>query len=669
MIPRPHRVLAAALICLVWTLALAAPAHADEWVVVVDAESAETKALEALPADAKALWTALAARKISARLVAARHPALALPDALADAGDEEAQVVVFVGAFDAAEAPDEEALAKARAAWDDAATGSRLLPLATMDAAARKTLDGLDGLADGGSIVLAFGTPALETEPFSPLDPDVPLVARVRVPTTLLSVAATSDGGDGHVLALESERDGDAVELQAGGEGALRFEIRRPIDGPRAGSATFRETEDARTYVLADPPAAVTWTWDRLKRDVRVRGVDGSDARPIDARDTEVGGPRELRYRVLATKPAADELDPAVFVNGTERPVAGLRAWIDGRAKRDAEVVEAVLRVRYAPKPASPQDVEGEIRVGGRSIPFHVSADAGRATLAATPPGRPVALPLARERETVTVQVRATNGNMPEATRFELACEPEAYAPRVRLRVFKADGAELRVAPGAAFDLPTGEAVEVVAELNDLEAWAALDPGTLRIRPAKQAGVVVEGALELPYRFRHPRLVVQDEHPRYELVDGVVEAVTPLRLALDADGGDGAWLLARLSHEPRVTERGTATLSDWEVVEEGRGTWRVEATGSWRGIEPAPFAADLAGITFRIEWDGGAVPGDVQATVDVPARWGHPRLGLRRSRGPRRRPGSDHVRTAARAARARHAALRRAGARPHGGPA
>ncbi len=634
MNPRPHRVLTAALLAfpgllgrrvllsMLGLLVLAPAAGADEWVIVVDADEVDASAPETLPDGAKALLAALEKRKLEARAVAARHPLLALKTLLGQADEDEAQIVVFVGAFDQQPEATEAALEKARAAWAEAPAGSRLLPLEGVTAGARDALADLAGLADGGAIVLGFDAPSVETDPFSPLDADSELIARVRVPATLLRVAADEAGAIGDVLQLEPARESDSVQPKAGTNAALLFEVRRPVSGPRAATCTFRETGDVRAFVLAEPPDAVSWTWADLRADARLRAIDGAEARPVDATDTEVGGPRELRYRIEATKPAAGKLTAVVHVDDAPRPVPGLRVWIEGKAARDTEIVEAVLRVRYAPKPASPQDVEGEIRIGGNVLPFHVSADAGRAKLAATPPGRPFALPLARDRSSVTVQVRATNGNMPETAAFELTCEPEAYAERVRLRVFRTDGAEQRVAPGAAFALPTGEAVEVIAELNDLDAWAPLEPGRLRIRPAKQDGVVMEGALELPYRFRNARLVVQDEQPQYRLTDDALEAVVPLRLTLDADGGDGAWLLSRLSQAPRVTERGSETLSDWVVVEEGRGTWRVEATGAWRGIKPAPFQEDRAGVTFAIAWDGGAVPGDVQAAVDVPARWG-----------------------------------------------
>ncbi len=619
--PRPHRVLAAALAAVLAVLLCAPEATADEWVIVVDADTGDAPALDELPAPGRALWAALTKQEAAVRLLAARHPVLALTKVLAKADEDAPQQVVYLGAFDALPEAKAQRLERAKKAWSKAPEGSRLLPLDGVTADALEALDGLEGLTTEAVLLIAFGEPTVEDEPFSPLDPEAHLRATVTVPVTELRLAATPEKGVAVPLVGTPQAPGDTVIADRQGKAQLAFRVKRTLDGSRKGTLAFMALDHDDVVRIAEPPATATWTWDGLEADVRIRGAEGGAAEPFDATDAEVDAPREVRYRVVATKPARASLEPQVFVDDAARAVPGLRAWVTAPTERDAEVLEAVLHVRYAPRPASPQDVEGEVRIGGQRVRFHVSADRGRATLGGTP-GAPFALPLAAERDRVTFQVATKNGNMPKATVLTLSCEPEAYAERVRLRLFKADGTEQRVAPGSAFRVGTGAAIEAVVELTDGEAWAALEPGTLAIRPATQDGVTVEGALELPFRFRQARLVVQDEDVRYRVADDAVEAIAPLRLVVDADGGDGAWLLARLAATPRVAEQGDAPLADWTVVDEGGGTWRVEATGPWRGPDAEPFDAQHPTLTFDVTWDGGAAPGPVEARVEVPARWG-----------------------------------------------
>lgn len=622
MKPRSLCVLVAALAVALAALACAPHAHADEWVLVVDADTADAPALDDLPEPGQALWTALTGEAASVRLLAARHPLLALPDVMAKAAEDEPQQVVFVGAFDPLPDARDGALEKARKAWGRAPEGSRLMPLEGMAAGALEALEGLAGVTADRVILIAFGEPTIRTEPFSPLDPEDRLRATVTVPVTELRLALTPEAGVAVPLVGTPTLEGDTVTAMREGRDALRFRVERSLEGPREGRLAFLPLDHDGVVRIAPPPPDPAWRWDRLEPAIRIRAADGETPGGFDASGTQADAPQEARYRVEATRPATADLRPEIHVGGAPREVAGLRAWLTPFTQRDAEVAEAVLHVRYAPRPAAPDEVEGEIRLGTQRVAFRVATDRGRARLVGAPPAEAIALPRANEQPSVTLEVRAENGNMPASASLELVCEPEAYAERVRLRVYRRDGTEQRIAPGSVFRLPTGDAVEARIELADRASWGALEPGALRIRPASQAGVTVEGTLTLPYRFRQARLRVADAPPRYRVVDAGLEAVAPLRLVVDADGGDGAWLLERLAVPPRVAEQGGTTRADWTVIDEGSGAWRVEARGAWRGLEPEPFSAREARVAFEIAWDAGLAPDPIEAVVEVPARWG-----------------------------------------------
>lgn len=639
------RLAPAALIALCALMAgvFAEAAHAEDWVIVVDADEVDATKPEALPAPLPALVAQLAKRDKTVRLLAARHPLVALTSALPAApetseddetpkegdADDAAQAtplrVVLAGTFDKGETLTSKEIEEALATWHKGAPkGSRILALDGISAFALDALEGAIGLANGGWIVLGFEAGTATTEPFSPLIEDEDLLARVTVARHVVTLATKGDAPvapsflDLQVLEPTSHTkfDGDDGTLQ-------RFTVTRSVGGSRDGELTFQRAPDTEhVIVLADPPPVLRWTWDKLLPDASLTAIDGSEAGPFAATGAEVGDPRTARYRIIATKPLAATLAAVVS------PVAGLRAWFGDRTAPSDETIEVVLNVRFEPKPATPVDEKGTIEVtadGLRpalSIPFHVSAVGGRAAIESGEGLGEAVLPLGDDPVVHTLRVTPSNANMPATARLRIACSPDAYAARVRLRLMFADGTERRVTPGTEFDAPVGADFRVRVELTDADSWGLLEPGRLTVRAAAMQGATVDGQHVLRFRFRRARLVAEPSEPSYRLADGVVTPIEPLRLRIEADDGGGDWLLARMREAPKITTLGDAPVSAWKVVDEGQGVWRVEAEGDWQGPDAAVFADEFAGVTFSVAWGGGDVPEDIIGTVEIPARWG-----------------------------------------------
>ena len=92
-------------------------------------------------------------------------------------------------------------------------------------------------------------------------------------------------------------------------------------------------------------------------------------------------------------------------------------------------------------------------------------------------------------------------------------------------------------------------------------------------------------------------------------------------LTLDADGGDGDWLVNLLETQPVVRVGGDAPIG-WQAVSRGAGTWHVVPAGRWTGAEPGIFEDETLTIGLTFEWPAGDAPPPASLPVRIPARWG-----------------------------------------------
>ncbi len=97
----------------------------------------------------------------------------------------------------------------------------------------------------------------------------------------------------------------------------------------------------------------------------------------------------------------------------------------------------------------------------------------------------------------------------------------------------------------------------------------------------------------------------------------------PLRIELDPDGGDGAWLLARMRTAPVVRgQLGDQAPALWIVESEAPGVWRARPSGPWTGTTPGAFDDQEDTLHMEITWADGPAPQAFDLVVLVPARWG-----------------------------------------------
>ncbi|MDJ0522272.1 MAG: hypothetical protein QNJ90_09385 [Planctomycetota bacterium] len=653
----------ALLACLTVLAVAAGAAHANggsSAVLVLD-RGADAKAGAASDAgNALRIWKALEARGVDTRLVAAgvgssgeTQIAAVQPTRAGIASLDEDPVFSFRGPTDARAALahvldatpkgavdvillgpwSEVAVEKARAfsgtikRWDARAPeDSRILAIGR--GPGRQVLAPARGWVGDGRVVVGFGAPRIETQGYSPLPrtdgPAAPLAASIRVLGDVLWMGAPAEGGDksSAVLTVASDVPEDRFEARVLA-GLHTWSLSRRVEDGRTATLTFRRVEDDTVHWIVPPPQPLTFQWEDLKADARLLGPQAEAVPVFAAVDAEAGKPVSTAFRLLRTLSGRTPAWRVGVEEGALPP--GLDVRVGDEARTSPEVAEAEVRVTFKAQAGRPLEARGVITLTADGmprtlkLPYEIRVQPGRFAWEITP--APAAIPHAEKDARTRLVLRPTNGNAPKGLPLRAACDDgeEAW---LGARVHVSGGGVVPWDLAEPFDLAAGVAHELefvlAGELPQDVSW----PVTVTLTPGTVDGVEVDAKpVEVTVRHREPRLILALPLSEHRLEGSTLLTDKPPVLTLDADGGDGAWLVDLLETEPVVRVLGDAPIG-WQAVPRGSGTWHLLPAGRWTGAAPGIFEDETLDIELAFDWPPGAVPATAKVPVRIPARWG-----------------------------------------------
>jgi len=647
---------------IVLLLALAPLVRAEEEaparrvVIVLDRGSAAQETRRTDANNAMRLWKSLAARGVDCSLLAAgvdgdgstvvrdvppteiglkglsrrpifdfrgpTDPRAALAQVFVGAADEARGPIdlILLGPFAPAGSGGESGLELGVKRWnDDAPAGSRVLAVRTHEDG-RGLLAEARGLVTEGRLVIGFGKPDVDTQPYSPFGAGHETIdARVRVLVDVLSLHV--DVKHGALLTATSDVKGDAVtvETTAGLHTiALR---RRPGDGRTATLSFDRGAATEDVQWLVEPPRPLTFRWDTLAKEARLVGAKGQPAGPFAAIDVEVGTPQQTVLRLLRTRTGPAPAWRARAAEGDLPP--GLTVTVGPEVKTSPEVGEAEVRLVFEARPGRPIAAQGTILIEADGVEtpvrlaYEVRVRPGAVALEGV--AAPAALPRSAKEARTTLQLVSRNANAPGALQLRAVCDG-GQEQWLRALVLTPSGGVTRWNLSEPFLLDVGEARELAFELDPAVPPELVWPCTVTINPIAINGVEIEGELTVTVRKRRPRLELGGPPPAFTLEEGTLRSDTPFVLQLDADGGDGDYLLGLIKTAPSLRSRGGSI--GWQAVNRGQGVWHIVPSGEWTGTQASIFRDQEEHVDLEIEWSQGRTPGTVQIPVAVPARWG-----------------------------------------------
>ena len=497
--------------------------------------------------------------------------------------------------------------------------GSRILAVRTHELG-RGLLADAEGIVDTGRIVVGFGAPEVETQPFSPFAaPKEGIEARVGIVADVLTLGGK--GAHTAVLAARSDVAGDTLAVDATA-GLHTFVVRRRPEDGRTATLAFRKAADLEgVHWLTDVPSPLTFRWDALAKEARLVGRDGTPAPPFTAVDASAQKPKRVVLRLLRTRTGPA---PAWRVKAAEGELPeGLTVTVGEEIQTSPEVGEAEVRIAFEAKPGRPLEASGSIVLAAEGVddpvtlPFEIRVQKGLAVLGGTP--EKAALPPSAGEPRTTFWVAAKNENVPSALQIRAVCDGD-QAAWLRGLVGSKGGTVARWDLREPFLVEVGAEHSLAFELAEDAPPELVWPCKVTLVPDPLSGVTLEGRLDVTVRKRKPRIELGGPPPPFTLLDGALTSETPFVLKLNADGGDGDYLLGLLEETPSLRSRGG--LIGWQAVPRGKGVWHVVPTGEWTGDAPAIFRDGEAHVDLEITWSRGTTPGRVEVPVAIPARWG-----------------------------------------------
>ena len=648
-------------LALALALALATPICAEDEgetpprrvIIVLDRGVAAQNAARTEAGNALRIWRSLEAQGVDARLLAcgtdagertrledapptraglaglAKNPLFAFagptdPRAVLDhvlaAGDEGPVDIVLLGPFgpdtDITNSPFKKTVAR----WTKKATeGSRIFPVGPSPEVAA-LLSGAAGLVPSGRLIVGFGKPVVTTQPFSPLGAGpAPIKAQIRIVADVLDVGTALTNIA--VLAPSSDVTEDEITTEANAGLHTFVLLRRGVDG-RTATLTFHRSANDDTHWLIPPPQPLTFRWESLTNEARLSGTEGKPATAYTAVDVEAGTPYVATYRLRRTRvgPA-----PAWRVAAAQGDLPeGLTVEVGPEVKVTPEIGESTVRVRFAAHAGKPVRAQGAITLSAEGVaellvlPFEVRVAPGKAALKAEV--QLAALPRAKDDALSALRIVPENGNVPPAVRLIAACDG-GQERWLRAHLISEEGNVTTWPLTETFLLPVNAPRRVAFELDEGTPTDLPWPCTVTIRAEAVPGVQTSGEASITVRRRQPRLALGGPPPTFRLEEGTLTSDQPLILRLDADGGDGAWLLALLATSPAVQSRGEAPIG-WQAVGHGSGVWHLVPVGAWTGRQPGLFEASEVFVDLDILWEAGRTPGRIAVPVQIPPRWG-----------------------------------------------
>ncbi len=643
-------------------LAAAAPAHAEDAVVVLDRGAGSASTAERDATLAARLVEALRARDVRTRLVVfgtrpngrtraaelrgaperaleealtregfgfegGTDPRVALEIAIRRVGTVGSLSVFLVGAFagDPAEAEEDGEGRQALEQWSEKAPEtSRIFALG---ASAKRTLllkDAKGAVVDG-AVVVEAGDVEVDPEPFSPLalegGASVPLEARIHVPLVYVPSGA---GPSGPVLEAKSRLPRDRFEPLAEELERVGFRLKHDAADGRVATVVFQAPDTPAILWLAEPPLPRTFTWTALARDARLRSHAGTQPLPFEVGEAWARQPHRVTYRLVRTRAGPPPSWRARVEGDAIGP--GLDVSFDTEVVLDEETAYCPVAVTFHATPGQALEARGTLVIESDDhpatfrIPYHVRVPPGLVAVALETPDDPTPLPAGPEDPWWLLLVEARNANVPSSVSVRWTVDPPEAADRLAVEMRSDDG--LSIWPlGANGMLEPG--VRYRVRPTPWPATETVPKATLSIVLDEQPGVegVAEGSGRL--RPREPALFVSDfPGSAYRVEDGeVVVGYPPLSLVLFPDGGSGDWLLAIQAIPPEVRTEGASTLA-WRAEATGAGTWDLVPTGPWQGERAGIFEGRVDVERVHVSWPGGGAPGTLEIPVEVPARWG-----------------------------------------------
>lgn len=639
-------------------VATAAPANAEDAVVVLDRGSGSADTAARDQDLATRLVTSLRARDVRTRLIvcgtrpngrtraaelrgdprttlaevltregfgfeAGTDPRVGLEIAVRRVGDVGSLSVFLVGAF-ADEGEREDAGVEALTKWSARAPAESRIFTLGMAEARRGVLATAKGRLVDGAVILGAGSVEVDAEPFSPLAPeDGPaphLRADLRVP---LELATSGIGPIRPLLQAESSLAPDACTPLPPSDDSVGFRLTREPALGRVATVSFRVPDAPDILWLVEPPLPRTFTWTRLAPDARLQSRTGGPPLPFAVAEAWVGEPHRVAYRLLRSLAGSAPIWEARAEEASLPP--GLDVRFGDEVALDDETAYRPVTVTFAATPGRPLEARGALVIRSPDhpatfrLPYQVRVPQGLVAVKLEAPDTPQALPPTPDAPWWRLVVEARNANVPAFVDVAWRVEPPAAAPMLAIEMQGKDGLVIwpagshrRLEPGVRYlvrptpwpmDATVPEAV-LTLEVPEQEGAAGVAEGRGGTRPRRPAIVAGEPA-EATYRVE----------------DGAVIGDPPLTLILDADGGVGAWQLALLAIPPEVASDGNAPVS-WDVEPAGAGAWHLVPTGAWRGTRSGIFTGRTDLLRVDVTWPAGGAPGTLEIPVLVPARWG-----------------------------------------------
>jgi len=529
--------------------------------------------------------------------------------------------VILLGCFCPTAKGSDATLATVVKRWNDAAPeGSRVVAV-RMSPGARTRLEGVRGLTSTGRLVIGFDKPAVKTEPFSPFgSSDAGIQARVRVLADILSLTpkASHDG----ILTATSDVKGDEIHVEINAGLHTLIVQRLPTDGRTATLTFLRDPRAENVHWLVEPPGPLTFRWDELAQEARLVTANGKPAPAFTAIDASVGAPKRVTLRLLRTRTGPA---PAWHVSAKEGELPpGLTVEVGPEVKTAHEVGESEVRIVFETRPGKPLEAQGTLLLTAEGVKqpvelaYEIRVRAGHVVLEGDV--AVAALPRAANDTPSTLRLTAKNANVPAALELRATCDG-GQEPWLRAILTTPSGGRVMrwdLRQPLVFDV--GDERHVSFELDDDAPVELLWPCTVTITPVARSGIEIEGSLVLTVRKRRPQLTLSGTPPTFRVEKGTLRSDTPLILELDADGGDGEWLLQLTKTAPALRSR--SGKIGWQAVARGPGIWHVAASGEWSGTQPGIFRDETDEVDLEIVWEPGRDPGTIMIPVDVPARWG-----------------------------------------------
>ncbi len=530
--------------------------------------------------------------------------------------------VLLLGPFGPVAGSEGEGEADARvAAWNDKAPeGSRVLAVRASEDA-RDALVDARGVASDGRIVVGFGEPRVETQPFSPFGAGPEgISARIRILADVVMLGAKADHTA--VLAASSDAKDDTIQVEAIA-GLHTLVLRRRPDDGRTATLTFAPVANRRsTQWLVEPPGPLTFRWEELAKEARLEGPDGKPAAPFVAVDVEVGAPKEVVLRLRRTRKGPPPAWRVAAKDG-DLPL-GLSATVGSEVETSPEIGESEVRVRFVAAAGRPIDARGTLLLEAEgyetpvALPFEIRVQKGAARLLVEGASA-AAFPRAETEERPIIGFEALNANAPKALQVRAACDG-GQEQWLRGLVLSEGGSVARWDPTKPLLLDVGVKRSLAFELAEDAPAELLWPCKVTLRADAIEGVGIDGGGVITVRKRRPHIKLGGPPPAFTLENGVLVSAEPLVLQLDPDGGDGAFLLDLFKTPPMLRSRGGST--GWQTVPRGQGIWHVVPTGEWSGTQPTIFRDQEEHVEIEIRWERGRTPGTITVPVEIGARWG-----------------------------------------------